>query len=248
MVYFNHGQFYVKNIIYNIIINDIIPTHKKSAIIKIIFILGGMYMKKLYLIRHGESEWNALKKIQGQQDIPLTEKGIKQAKLIGNRLIKEDIEKIYSSDLKRAYDTAKIIGDILDIDVIPVKELREINFGIWEGLTSDILEVKYIKEHKLWLKEPENLKIEGAESIVEVQKRAMESVNKIINDNNNIDNVLIVSHGATLKTIILGLLGINISHFKNMSLKNVSLSVIEFRQHNRVLTLFNDTNHLKEIK
>ena len=205
-------------------------------------------MKKIYLARHGESEWNILKKVQGQQDAPLSEKGIRQATLLGNRLINEKIDKIYSSDLIRAYKTAKIIGNITHVEVVPMKELREINFGIWEGLTSDILEVKYIKEHKLWLKEPENLKIEGAESIVEVQKRAMESVNKIINDNNNIDNVLIVSHGATLKTIILGLLGINISHFKNMSLKNVSLSVIEFRQHNRVLTLFNDTNHLKEIK
>lgn len=203
-------------------------------------------MKKLYLIRHGESEWNALKKIQGQQDVPLTEKGTKQAELTGKRLIKEDIKKIYSSDLKRAYQTAKIIGNILNVEVIPIKELREINFGIWEGLNSDILESKYPKEHELWLKQPEKLKIDGAETIFEVQKRAMESINKIISDNDNEDNILIVSHGATLKTIILGLLGVDISHFKNMSLKNVSISIIEFRQFNKVLTLLNDTSHIKE--
>ena len=202
-------------------------------------------MKKIYLVRHGESKWNKLKKIQGQQNIPLTEKGIEQAKLVGKRLVDEGIEKIYSSDLKRAYDTAKIVGDMLKIDVIPTKGLREINFGIWEGLTADILKSKFNKEQELWLKEPEKLKIEGAESISELQARAMQEINTIISDN-NVNNILIVSHSATLKTIILGLLGINICHFKNLSLKNVSLSIIEFKQHNRVLSLLNDTNHLKE--
>jgi broad specificity phosphatase PhoE len=202
-------------------------------------------MKKLYLVRHGESEWNKLKKVQGQIDIPLTEKGIEQAKLIGKRLINEGIEKIYTSDLKRAYDTASIIGKMLNIDVIPLKELREINFGIWEGLTTDIIKSKFSKERELWLKNPEMLKVEGAESILELQLRAMNEINKIIS-NNNIDNVLIVSHSATLKTIILGLLNMDISHFKNMTLNNVSLSIIEFRQYNRVLTLLNDTSHLKE--
>lgn len=201
-------------------------------------------MKKLFLVRHGESEWNKLKKVQGQKDIPLTEKGIEQAKLIGKRLINEGIEKIYTSDLKRAYDTASIIGKMLNIEVIPSKELREINFGIWEGLTSDIIKSKFSKEHELWLKNPEMLKVEGAESILDLQLRAMNEINKIISDE-NIDNVLIVSHSATLKTIILGLLNMDIGYFKNITLNNVSLSIIEFRQYNRVLTLLNDTNHLK---
>lgn len=201
-------------------------------------------MKKLFLVRHGESEWNKLKKVQGQKDIPLTEKGIEQAKLIGKRLINEGIEKIYTSDLKRAYDTARIIGKMLNIKVIPSKELREINFGIWEGLTSDIIKSKFSKEHELWLKNPEMLKVEGAESILDLQLRAMNEINKIISDE-NIDNVLIVSHSATLKTIILGLLNMDIGYFKNMTLNNVSLSIIEFRQYNRVLSLLNDTSHLK---
>ena len=200
-------------------------------------------MKKLYLVRHGESEWNKLKKIQGQQDVSLTNKGIEQAKITGKRLMKEKIQKIYSSDLKRAYDSAKIIGEILNVEVIPLKELREINFGIWEGLTEDIVKSKFNKEHEKWLKEPEKLKNEGAETIKELQERVMKGVNKIINQE-KVDNILIVSHSAALKTIILGLLGMDLSYFKNLSLKNLSLSIIEFRQYNRVLTLLNDTNHL----
>lgn len=202
-------------------------------------------MKKIYLVRHGESEWNVLKKIQGQQDIPLTEKGIEQAHLVGKRLINENIEKIYSSDLNRAYTTAKIIGNKLNLDVITMTEFREINFGVWEGISND----KMMEEHRedliLWRNEPEKLKIEGAETLIELQLRAMNGINKVM-DNDKIDNILIVSHSATLKTIILGLLNMNLANFKNLTINNVSLSIVEIREHNKVLKLFNDTCHIKE--
>ncbi|CCQ92672.1 Phosphoglycerate mutase/fructose-2,6-bisphosphatase [[Clostridium] ultunense Esp] len=202
-------------------------------------------MKKIYLVRHGESEWNVLKKIQGQQNIALTQKGIEQAHLIGERLINENIEKIYSSDLNRAYITAKIIGNKLNLAITPMKEFREINFGVWEGISND----KMIEEHQddlaLWRNEPEKLQIEGAETLKELQIRAMNGLNKIIH-NDRIDNVLIVSHSATLKTIILGLLNMNLANFKNLTINNVSLSIVEIREHNKVLKLFNDICHIKE--
>ncbi|HSH35133.1 histidine phosphatase family protein [Schnuerera sp.] len=205
-------------------------------------------MKRIYLVRHGESEWNLLKKIQGQQDISLTANGIKQANLIGNRLINEKIDKIYSSDLIRAYKTAEIIGNKLNLDVIQMVEFREIHFGIWEGISNEEIEEKHKDNQILWRKEPEKLEIEGAETLKELQKRALSGINKIIDneENENIDNILIVSHSATLKAIILGLLGINLTNFKNLTINNVSLSIIEIREYNRVLKLFNDTCHIKE--
>lgn len=202
-------------------------------------------MKKIYLVRHGESEWNVLKKIQGQKNISLTQKGIEQAKLIGNRLINEKIDKIYSSDLSRAYKTATIIGNIIECDVTSIEELREINFGVWEGLTNDEIMNKYSSDLILWRKEPEKLNLNGAETLKELQTRAIKRLNKLIYDE-NINNVLIVSHGVTLKTIILGLLDISLSNIKNLTLNNVSLSIVEFREHNKVLKLLNDTYHIKE--
>lgn len=202
-------------------------------------------MKKIYLARHGESEWNILSKVQGQKDVPLTDKGIVQANSLGNRLIHEEIDKIYASDLIRAYETANIIGKINNVEVVPMKELREINFGIWEGLTNSEIKTRYQKEFNLWMRTPEKLHLTNAESLKELQLRAMRGINNIVRDN-SIDNVLIVSHSATLKTIILGLLGIDISYFKNLSLNNVSLSMIEIKTYNNVLKLFNDTNHIKE--
>jgi len=202
-------------------------------------------MKKIYLLRHGESQWNVLKKIQGQKNIPLTKKGVIQADLVGNRLLGENIDIIYSSDLERAYDTAKIIGNKMDIEPIPIKEFREINFGIWEGLSNDNMKAKYRDEIYLWRKEPENLRIQGAETLYEVQERAINSLNSIIHKRQE-ENILIVSHGVTLKTLILGLLDMDLVHFKNLTINNVGLSIVEFREYNKVLKLLNDTSHLKE--
>ncbi|HHV46691.1 MAG TPA: histidine phosphatase family protein [Tissierellia bacterium] len=204
-------------------------------------------MTKIYLARHGESQWNILKMIQGQKDVPLTEKGINQAKLLGKRLKGEKIKKIYSSDLLRAYETAKIVGEIINVEVIALKEFREINFGIWEGMSNDELYKYYEEEYELWLRNPEKLILEGAETLYDLQKRAISGINKIINTkDSSINNILIVSHSATIKAIILGLLDMDISHYKNLALDNVSLSIIEFRKYNNVLKLFNDTSHVKE--
>lgn len=203
-------------------------------------------MEKIYLIRHGESQWNTIKKIQGQKDIPLTKKGLNQAHLIGNRLISENIDKIYSSDLKRAYITAKIIGNKIGLEATAMKEFREMNFGVWEGMTNkEILEKSY-NEMEIWRKNPEKLNLEKAESLEMVQERAMNGINKIINENKEKNNILVVSHGATIKTIILGLLNIDLTHFKNLTINNVGLTIIEFREYNPVIKILNDTCHLKE--
>jgi len=203
-------------------------------------------MKKIYLIRHGETEWNALSKIQGHKDIPLTDKGIEQAKLTGNRLINENINAIYCSDLERAYNTAKIIGDKVSAEPNQYREFREINFGIWEGLSNDKLDLKYKNEIGLWRTEPEKIKIEGGESLEEVQTRAINCLNNIIKEEPG-ENLLIVSHGVTIKTIILGILDMNLSYFKNFTIENAGLTIIEFRDYNKVLKVLNDTSHLKEI-
>lgn len=201
-------------------------------------------MKKIYLLRHGESQWNLSGKIQGQKDIPLTNKGISQAKLAGDKLSSVKIDKVYSSDLSRAYDTAKIIGDKIKKEPITVKDFREISFGTWEGLSN-----KDIATHKeqiyLWRNEPENLQIPGGENLGQVQSRAIKALNQILQDKAN-NNILLVSHGVTLKTLVLGLLNMDLKHFKNLTINNVGLSIIEFRDYNKVLKLFNDTSHLKE--
>ncbi len=203
-------------------------------------------MTKLYLLRHGQSEWNILGKIQGQVDTVLTEKGIEQAQKAAQRLIGEQIDMIYSSDLKRACDTAKIVGKELDLDVTQLCSIREINFGVWQGLDLDTIKRDHEDNYKLWRTEPHNLRLEGGESIQVVQDRAIKDVKRLVAENPD-KNILLVSHGTTIKTLIVGLLDIDISKYNKMTIGNTGLSIIEFKEFSPVLQVLNDTNHIKEV-
>lgn len=203
-------------------------------------------MGRLYLVRHGESEWNILNKVQGQSNVNLTKKGIEQAKKIGERLVDDKIDLIFSSDLRRAFDTAKIIGDLLDLEVNSLKELREISFGVWEGLTIKEIMDKYVNEHIVWMTEPHKLSLPKAERLIDLQERLLRVVNYHVKENNN-KNILIVSHGASIKALILGILGIDLSIYNKLSISNASLSIIEYRDYSPVLRVLNDTNHLKGV-
>ncbi|HZY96352.1 MAG TPA: histidine phosphatase family protein [Candidatus Cybelea sp.] len=90
---------------------------------------------ELILIRHGPTEWNALERFQGRSDIPLSPAGLVDAHAIAAALRNERIDRIYSSDLVRALDTARIIGDASGTEIIADPRLREFDFGRWEGLT-----------------------------------------------------------------------------------------------------------------
>lgn len=202
-------------------------------------------MSKLYLLRHGQSEWNLLGKVQGQSDIDLNEKGIEQAKKVAERFLQEDIDLIYSSDLSRAYKTAEIVGEKLNLEVGILHGIRELNFGTWEGLDTKTIEAKHSEHYKCWRTEPHKMKFEQGEDLITVQKRALKDINKIREENPG-KNILLVSHGTAIKTIILGLLDIDISKYNKMTIGNVGISIIEFRDFSPVLKLFNDVNHVKE--
>ena len=203
-------------------------------------------MTKLYLIRHGLSEWNQLRKIQGQTNTNLTKHGIDQAKMLANMLIDENIDIIYTSDLNRAKDTAKTIAEKINKPLIQSEFLREIKFGIWEGLTMFEIQDKYKDEYLIWNKDPDKLILEGAETLEVVKDRVLNWINPIILENKG-KNIAIVSHGTTLKVLMLSLLEIPLCHYRNFTISNVGLSVIECRDFNNVLTKLNDLSHLKEL-
>ena len=161
-------------------------------------------MAKLYLLRHGQSEWNILNKVQGQQNTALTEKGIEQAQKAAIRLIKENIDVIYSSDLKRAYQTAEVIGDKLSLEVNTLCGIREMNFGTWEGLPIETIERDHLDHYKTWRTAPHEITFVDGENLAKVQERALAAVNKIISETSH-KNILLVSHGTAIKSLILDL-------------------------------------------
>ena len=105
--------------------------------------------KTLLLVKHGETECNKLGKFQGCTDIELSKDGINQAENLKLKL-NEEFDVIYSSPLKRAYETAKILAKDTDKDITILEDIREINFGEWEGLTISQISQKYPEIFKVW--------------------------------------------------------------------------------------------------
>ncbi len=203
-------------------------------------------MERLYLLRHGETEWNIKKITQGTTDIQLTDKGKEQAKKAAYRLIHEKIDYIYASHLSRAFETAKIIGEILKINIETEQSLREMNFGQWQGLSVEDLQTKYPKEHIIWRSQPHKWSLKGAETLLQVQERTLSTINDLRKKHPN-KNVLMVSHGATIKALLLGILNLDLSNYHKLTSSNTGISIIEYKEEYPVILLLNDTCHLREV-
>lgn len=202
-------------------------------------------MTKLFIVRHGQTEWNILKKIQGHANASLTETGLLQGDMVAKRLGKEDIDIIYSSDLDRAKITAGKISQATNAQLILTEELREMSFGIWEGMLFEEVKAKYPEDFKKWMEAPEFLNIPEGETLELLENRMEKVINEILEKHKG-KNIVIVSHGTALKTLILHLLNMPLTNYKNLAMDNVSLSIVEKRDYNNVLKLYNDTGHLGE--
>ncbi len=204
-------------------------------------------MTRLFIIRHGETLWNREKRAQGAKDIALTDNGKLQGEYLAKRLVKEKIDYIYSSDLSRAYETAKLLADKFNKPVLAIPELREMNFGLWEGLTMNDIQLKFQDHFNSWRSSPHKAQIPEAETLLQVQERALKAVFNIIDKHPN-KSIAMVSHGVTIKTIILGLLDIDLSNYRKIRQDNTGINIIDFKENQWVLVQLNDTCHLTNIK
>ncbi|MFN3410558.1 MAG: histidine phosphatase family protein [Exilispira sp.] len=200
----------------------------------------------IYLIRHGETQWNRSLKVQGKLDIPLNENGIMQAKIVASLFKNIKIDAIYSSNLSRAYVTAKIIASELKLNVNINSFLQEINMGRWEGSLWDDIKIEYKDFINRWQQDIENIPIPDGESYLEVQKRVYKAFCDIISKYNNDSKIIIVSHGIALKVLITKLIGISIQTVHKFSLDNASISSIIY-ENNFKINFLNNTFHLKGL-
>lgn len=202
-------------------------------------------MTRIYLTRHGETEWNLRKIMQGWQDSDLTDLGRKQAKWLGNRLSKIDFEAVYSSPLNRALETAKIIKKD-DFEEIIIKEnLKEMGFGPLEGKTSVEIKKKYKDAYNNFWEKPHMYRGEVCESYFDVRDRVLPLMKDIIEKHDN--NVLIVTHTVIIKIIM--------AYFDARKMKNLwdppfmhqtSLNLIEIENNQPKIILHGDTSHYRE--
>ena len=204
-------------------------------------------MTRLYLIRHGETVWNTEYRAQGTRDIELSEVGIMQAGLLADRLKNHPIDHVFSSDLNRAYETATILGNCLGLVVEKIGNLREMNFGAWEGLTIEEIKNQYSSHYNVWRNKPTNANIPNGEMLLEVQKRGLKAIHYLINTYRD-KNIAVISHGTIIKTILLGILDIDLSNFYKIKQDNTSLNIIDFKNYGPVITTLNDVAHLEKYR
>lgn len=199
---------------------------------------------KIYITRHGKTEWNTIGKLQGWLDSPLTEEGIERAEKLSHRLKTIDFDHIYSSPQKRALDTAKILntgqGDIKILD-----ELRELGLGKWQGMKIEEVEKTYPEEYYLYFNDPKSYKSLEGEDFHELFSRVKKALKKIIDGQG--ENVLIVSHGVTIKAIIAVLKEMDMEDFVDIQVyTGTSLTVFELNEERFQCLVEGDDSHLFE--
>lgn len=205
-------------------------------------------MTRIILVRHGETIWNKELRYQGHQDIPLSEKGRDQAGKLSARMSTEKIDAFYASDLSRALETAHIVAGPHGLPVLPVPELRETNFGKWEGLTYNEITTAFSEDMQRWRENPLVNRIPGGETLKEVADRCMAGINRIVAAHPN-QTVLTAAHGGTIRVVVSSVLGIDLNNYWKIKQDNVSVNIIEFYNHDRaIVCLLNDTGHLRCIE
>ncbi|MHB1315363.1 MAG: histidine phosphatase family protein [Christensenellales bacterium] len=196
------------------------------------------------MIRHGETEWNLQRRTQGITDTPLTERGLLQARLLSEAIkSKYTPDAVYSSPLKRASLTALEVAKALSREVIYDERLREICFGLWEGMTFSELALKYPEEYKTWRENPQACKLSGAETITDVMNRGDSFLQDMLQQYEN-STVLVVGHTVPIKMMIISALHLPQEHIHSFRLDNASISILDISPQRAELRLLNDVCHL----
>lgn len=183
-------------------------------------------MKRLYLARHGETEWNADNRVQGSIDIPLSDKGREQAKWLARSLANaRRPEIVFSSDLSRSRETAEIASAGLSVPG-PIESplLREINCGRWEGLSMGCLEKDFPEEYEQWRLKAD-YKCPGGESVADVKKRIETFFAEKAGELSRAETVMIVAHGLFNRTMLAHIMNLGIQECRYFEQDNAALNI-----------------------
>jgi broad specificity phosphatase PhoE len=199
---------------------------------------------RVFMIRHGATVLSAEDRFAGATDVALSDEGRQQTRRLAERLSGEKIVAIFASPLGRTLETAQILAKPHKLDVQPRDGLREISHGRWEQLTRREVEERFPEEAEEWEKDPYTFAPVGGESGLMVTARALPVLIEVVRQHPG-ENILIVSHKATIRLLLSSLLGFDPRRYRdNLDQKPAALNIVDFRDPVRSrLTLFNDTSH-----
>lgn len=198
----------------------------------------------LYLIRHGETEFNASGRIQGQSDSRLSDVGRRQCELVAKVLEHVALDAVYTSPLQRAVESARCLAEPRGLELMVEPLLMEINAGIFQGLDWDEINTRYPAESKLWKSHDPDFRIPNGETRREVMVRARDALDGIRQTAHR--HVAIVAHGGWISSAIKSLLEVP-AHLAPFELDNGSISRVSWGKQIKLLTL-NETAHLGELR
>jgi len=202
-------------------------------------------MTRVYLIRHGETEGAESRRYKGHIDVPLSVNGIEQIKRVAEYISAQvrkrgsaevtseltslrayGLSAIYTSDLSRAIKSAEIIAAPHGLEPMIVKELKERNFGEWEGMNFDEIKEKWPEAFKAWAANPLKFSPMGGESTLEVRDRAMKAFQEITERHEG-ENIAIVSHGGVSRVLLSELLGMPLENIFRIEQDYAAINIIE---------------------
>lgn len=193
---------------------------------------------RIYLIRHGHLVNSHAGVYNGHSDIELSPEGIAQTIAVADFLKDKSISAVYSSDLRRSNAGARIIAEPHGLTVIPKYDLREINFGCWEGLTADEIQMEYADTWESWIADPINTRPPGGETIKEFQSRVLNELVDIIKIH-TCEDIIFYTHTGVNRIIICYALNLAIENCFRIQQDFCSVNIIDFYETTAVVRLIN---------
>ncbi|MBQ3115253.1 MAG: histidine phosphatase family protein [Clostridia bacterium] len=200
----------------------------------------------LIVVRHGQSVANLTHSFAGHWDIDLTELGKKQAQLSADYVYKNHkIDGIYASDLKRAFNTAKVLSAKLGLTITPIKELREISAGEWEEQLFSDIATKHREDFYVWMNDLDNSRATGGESVAELKERVVNEITKLAKENIG-KTVYVATHATPIRAICAHINGKKMQEIDWVS--NASLTYIDYIDGKLQILKSGFDKHLQNLK
>ncbi|MGH7409379.1 MAG: histidine phosphatase family protein [Candidatus Methylomirabilales bacterium] len=201
-------------------------------------------MSKVYIVRHGESVWNLEQRLQGGRDPALSEAGYRQAARVAEVLEGLGVAAVYSSPLRRAAETARIIAGALRVPLHLHADLREIGMGSWEGMPFRDLLARDGEAYRAWIAAPADCLPPGGEPMAAFADRVMAALGEV-REKYPRNDAVVVTHGVVARVLVARTLGLALNQIYRLRVSNCSVSCLTFGGDFPRVGLLNQVGHLE---
>lgn len=204
-------------------------------------------MTKIYALRHGQTEWNLQRRIQGHLDSELTDLGKKQAQALGKAFSVIKIDALYSSDLGRAVKTATPVQEATGLPLVTKKCLREGNLGVWSGKTGDEISASINEEFTLFKKRDPDFRIPEGETLRERHQRTVDCFEELAEAHTG-QIIAVMTHGGILDSLFRHVVEMPLESNRQFSISNASINIVSKNASGWRLESWGNVSHLAALK